>query len=122
MFLAAAVFVTMQTVVQGRVDVQRRGGHRVHRHGDGRQYLVIVGADVSAVEIAVIAVSQGMVAVVTAENHRVAVRQRGAEESHRLKSTRISISIARDEIRILCIPLTQDLSLSLAPVLPFYLA
>lgn len=79
------MLVAVQTVVQRRVHVQRCGGHRVHRYGDRRQNFVFGGSYVS-VEIAVIAVGQAM-AVVTAENNRVAARQRGAEEGNCLKDT-----------------------------------
>ena len=78
--------MSVQRCIQRCVHVQRRSGYRVYRNRDRRQNFVSGGSNV-CIEIAVIIVGQAMAAVITAENHRVATRQRGTEESDRLKTT-----------------------------------
>lgn len=78
--LVGVMLVGVQIVVQRRVDVQRRGGHRVHRQRHGRQHFVFGRTHVT-VQIAVIAVGQtAVVAVVAAQHDGVSARERGAEK------------------------------------------
>lgn len=76
------------SVVEGRCDVNRRGGNRVNRNRHRRQHrvsLVLHGGAGVSVEALVIRVRDPMAAVVPAQNHRATERHRRAESTKNLK-------------------------------------
>lgn len=82
------MIVSVWSVIEGRRDVNGRGGNRVNRNRHRRQDrvpLVLHGGARVSVEALVIRVRDPMAAVVAAQNHRVTERDRRAENAQNLK-------------------------------------
>ena len=78
----------MRSVIEGRCDVYGRGGYRVNRNRHRRQHrvsIVLHGGTRVSVDALVIRVRDPMAAVVAAQNHRAAERDRRAENAKNLK-------------------------------------